>query len=106
MKRLSKLIDFINDAIEDRFKENPSWESLSVSAPYKGKYDIDIFLRDNKKTLISIVNSEEPERNYTNIETFLEEHVLELCELEYEEYDEWNEHGFASEADFWNYKFG
>ena len=106
MKRLSTIIELINDAIEEKFKECPSWDSLFTSAPYRGKYDIDIFLRDNKKTLISIINSEEPERNYFNIESYLEEQVLSLSDLEYEEYDEWNEHGFASEADYINWRFG
>jgi hypothetical protein len=103
-KRLSLIIDKLNKELQNEFNNDTTCQSVEVSITHNNRYDIIVSLDINNIIKVDVVNSEH-ERYYTNIESYIAEHISDWNDLESEEYDEWDDHGFASEDDYIRWKY-
>lgn len=100
--RLKNIINKLNKEITNERNLNPEGRELSTSISY-GIYDVEVEMDWDGNTKVVVINSEY-ERDYPNIEGYLSENIILWDEIEIEEYDEWDDHGFKNEADFWKYR--
>lgn len=103
-KRLSHIIEKLNECILDEFRQNLNCNHIETSITHADKYDIEVYLDFKGIIKVDIINGEY-ERYYTNIESYIADNIIEWNDLESEEYDEWDDHGFSSEEDYIRWKY-
>lgn len=107
---------------DDGFEEiTPSNTSYSLSLEYKDIYTVSIFVNwvfgELEQYEVRVENSAGNE--LTNIEICVEEYIKDKIDFNevydtlndareenIQEYDTWNEHGFASERDYMRWRYG
>lgn len=103
-KRLSHIIEQLNECILDEFRQNLNCSHIETSITHADKYDIEVYLDFKGIIKVDIINSEY-ERYYTNIESYIADNIIGWNGLESEEYDERDNHGFSSEEDYIRWKY-
>lgn len=127
---LKNLLGKCIDALQEKANETwtPSWDrhddTVSANVDTNDGY-IDLFYYYDKKTHfweceVTVYHNYEDDEdnpkhglNSENLQNFLAEELSDcvdwdVCEEEYRyaTMDEWEEHGFRDEADFWKWKMG
>lgn len=105
MKDLKKIIEIVNDKLTDFRNLNPEYDSQSVTIT-DGHHLYEVYINSKNEKEVSIMNPKNYMRFYENVCKYIEDNMIDWDEIEVEEYDEWDDHGFASESDYLQYRYG
>lgn len=106
MKRLSAIIEKLNKAIEDEFNSYPDNDWVEACIIHNDRYDINVCMDSDGGVEVSIINTDDCDKSYPNIEQYIAGNINEWDNLKSYDYDEWDDHGFSSESDYLRYKYG
>lgn len=108
---LRRLRDRIIEEAEIETDEDPDYTEVYCNI-YHG--DVGIWYHSrHRETIVEVINDEHPNREYTNIAEWLEDHLQRVDVLDEladkineANEDEWESHGFSGAQDYYNYRFG
>lgn len=103
MKILKSLQQETERHFIERRNEYPA-ETYFSGCLHFGKYLVDYWVSANGKDIE--ISNPEKDRYYDNVADWLCDHTINFQDIEIEETDEWDCHGFRDEQDFINYKYG
>lgn len=103
MKFLDEIREKVNDAVADAKCEG--YDSACVTYDCNDGY-IDVFTNSKDYVEVTVCPDSDLDRRHTNIEQAITDALPLWDDVEVEEYDEWNEHGFRDAADYWHYRLG
>lgn len=102
---LDTLVDRINDDLIDQRNGDCYYDDYCCGGTDYKHYSITAWCSCNDKG-VEVFNKKYPDRCYPRLEEWFEKNVMDYNEIEVEPvYDFWNEHGFASEADYINWRY-
>ena len=103
--RLEEIIIKLDEALKEQHHQYPNDRYVETNLSIKN-IDISVIIDSYKGVEVSIINGEYTDRSYPNLEDYIAENIIKWDDLDDDDYDEWDDHGFASEADYMRYKFG
>ena len=105
---LQECFDRISEKMRDAVKDGEVYAAVTVDTECGW---IDISTDEHDTVDVRVVHENNEEKDSPNITDALFKLVPYWCDIvdevePDEEYDEWNEHGFASEADYYQWRYG
>ena len=103
MGKLNNIVKQLNDMLSDDKQNKLPYHKYATASMNVGDARIEVWLDSSSA---EVIITRDNGREYTNIEKYISERIVDYDSIEVNEETEWSLNGFRNESDYLNYKYG